>query len=81
MFFPLSSDPLEKVPADRRKLWPLNRRDWLAVRIASLFLSPVVWIALFILLRVGWRLAAQLGYCGPRGAWDFKCFRALGAAV
>jgi len=55
LFFPLSSDPLEKVPADRRKLWPVERRDWLAVRVASLFLSPVVWIAAFVLLRVGWR--------------------------
>ena len=64
LFFPLSSDPLEKVPSDRRKLWPLGRRDWIAIRIASLFLSPVVWIATFVLLRVGWRLAYQLVIIG-----------------
>ena len=33
LFFPLSSDPLEKVPSDRRKLWPIERPDWLAIRI------------------------------------------------
>ena len=64
LFFPLSSDPLEKVPADRRKLWPLDRRDWLAIRLASLFYSPVVWIALFVVFRVGWRLAYQLALLG-----------------
>lgn len=64
LFFPMSSDPLEKVPADRRKLWPLGRQDWLSIRIASLFLSPVIWIAAFILLRIGWRLAYQLAIVG-----------------
>jgi hypothetical protein len=64
LFFPLSSDPLEKVPAYRRKLWPLERRDWLTIRIASLFLSPVIWIAAFILLRTGWRLAYQIALIG-----------------
>ncbi len=64
MFFPLSSDPLEKVPTDRRKLWPLNPGDWFAIRIASLFLSPVIWIAAFIMIRIGWRLAYQLVLAG-----------------
>ncbi|HEY3837602.1 MAG TPA: hypothetical protein VGL72_13570, partial [Bryobacteraceae bacterium] len=64
LFFPLSSDPLEKVPPDRRKLWPLGNSDWLALRIASLFLSPVIWIALFVLFRIGWRLAVQLALVG-----------------
>jgi hypothetical protein len=64
LFFPLSSDPLEKVPPDRRKLWPLHRRDWIAIRIASLFLSPVILIAAYVFLRMGWRLAAQLVLIG-----------------
>jgi hypothetical protein len=64
LFFPLSSDPLEKVPPDRRKLWPIDRREWLAIRITSLFLSPVIWIAAFVLLRIGWRLALQLALLG-----------------
>jgi len=64
LFFPLSSDPLEKVPVERRKLWPLDAAEWAAVRTASLFLSPVIWIAGFVLLRVGWRLAYQLAVIG-----------------
>jgi hypothetical protein len=64
LFFPLSSDPLEKIPADRRKLWPLDRSQWLLIRVASLFLSPVIWIALFIVLHIGWRLAYQLAIVG-----------------
>lgn len=64
LFFPLSSDPLEKVPADRRKLWPLSVRDWAAIRLMSLFLSPVIWLAAFVLIRIGWRLAYQLVLLG-----------------
>ena len=64
LFFPLSSDPLEKVPADRRLLWPVERREWLAIRLATLFLSPVLWIALYILLRMGWTLAWQVVLVG-----------------
>jgi hypothetical protein len=64
LFFPLSSDPLEKIPEFRRKLWPLDRRDWLAIRMASLFLSPILLIAAFVLFRVGWRLAYQLVLIG-----------------
>jgi hypothetical protein len=64
LFFPLSSDPLEKVPAERRKLWPLDREQWAAIRVASLFLSPVIWIAAYVFLRMGWRLAGQLVLIG-----------------
>jgi hypothetical protein len=60
LLFPLSSDPLEKAPLDRRKLWPLGRADWLAIRIASLFLSPVIWIGAVVLVRIGWRMAYQI---------------------
>ena len=34
------------------------------MRIASLLLSPVIWIAGFVLLRIGWRLAYQLTQVG-----------------
>src|SRR5206468_2459534 len=35
MLFPLSSDPLEKVPASRRARWPLSSRQKTALRVAS----------------------------------------------
>jgi hypothetical protein len=75
LFFPLSSDPLEKVPAERRRLWPLTQSDWVTIRVASLFLSPVVWIAGYILLHNGRRLAEQLiliGLAAHGVSWAFK---------
>jgi hypothetical protein len=64
LFFPLSSDPLEKVPLERRRLWPIDRRGWIIVRVVSLFLSPAIWIGAFILARNGWRLVYQLALIG-----------------
>jgi hypothetical protein len=64
LFFPLSSDPLEKAPADRRKLWPLHRGEWTVIRAASLLLSPVLWIAAYVLLGAGWKLASQIVVIG-----------------
>ncbi len=51
MLFPLSSDPLAKIPVARLGLWPLSPRQRLGLRAASLGLSPVTWIAILILAR------------------------------
>ncbi len=50
LLFPLSSDPLAKIPPDRLALWPLSVQQRLALRLTSIFLSPVLWIAFVILL-------------------------------
>ncbi len=50
MMFPLSSDPLEKVPPSRLGLWPLDRGDRGALRLISIALSPMLWIAIGLLL-------------------------------
>jgi len=50
---PLSGDPLRKVPADRLAVWPLTTRQRAALRLGSLALSPVVWIALPFLFWAG----------------------------
>jgi len=60
LLFPLLTDPAQKIPLDRRLTWPLTRRDWAIIRAASLLLSPITWVALFILARAGWRMAAQV---------------------
>lgn len=60
LLFPLLTDPAQKIPLDRRLTWPLSRRDWAIIRVASLLLSPIAWVALAILLRAGWRMAAQV---------------------
>src|SRR5579863_1107967 len=64
LLFPLSSDPMQKVPGDRRVMWPLLGWEWAAVRMWSLALSPIVWVAIFLLLRGGWRVGALAIGCG-----------------
>ncbi|HEV2991173.1 MAG TPA: hypothetical protein VG759_22230, partial [Candidatus Angelobacter sp.] len=49
LLFPLSSDPLAKIPQVRLALWPLTRGEWWRLRLASLGLSPVLWAALLLL--------------------------------
>jgi len=44
IFFPLSADPLRKIPAERLSLWPLDRREWWILRILSPWLNPVMWL-------------------------------------
>jgi hypothetical protein len=44
IFFPLSADPLRKIPRERIALWPLDRREWWILRILSPWLNPVLWL-------------------------------------
>jgi hypothetical protein len=57
MLFPMSSDPLAKIPAARLGLWPLDASQRLALRLASVAFSPVFWIALILLLLTARSLA------------------------
>ncbi|HWF47684.1 MAG TPA: hypothetical protein VG168_11815, partial [Bryobacteraceae bacterium] len=50
LLFPLSTDPLTRIPADRYALWPLTRWQRLALRLASILFSPIIWIAVLMLL-------------------------------
>ena len=58
MLFPLSTDPLQKVPVERRATWPILRWEWVIVRAGSFALSPIAWLAVLLLLRTGWRTSA-----------------------
>ena len=61
MLFPISSDPLDKIPAVRLALWPLDLPRRLALRLASLAFSPVLWLTvLLLLLRASLSLAFLL---------------------
>ena len=53
LLFPLSADPMRKIPTDRLALWPLTRRERLAVRIGSVWLSPAAWIVVCVLIWSG----------------------------
>ncbi|MBZ5623607.1 MAG: hypothetical protein LAQ69_33515 [Acidobacteriia bacterium] len=57
LLFPLSSDPLDKIPPQRLDSWPLTRGQRLALRLASLGLSPVLWLTVSILLLTSPALA------------------------
>ena len=54
LLFPLSSDPTNCIPADRRSIWPLSTAEWTVLRIASWLFSPIAWIAVGLLLKFGW---------------------------
>ncbi|MBI4908215.1 MAG: hypothetical protein HY820_31605 [Acidobacteria bacterium] len=55
LFFPLSVDPLRKIPAERLELLPLDHGEMLRLRLLSVFLSPVLWLLLAITLYGGAR--------------------------
>jgi hypothetical protein len=57
VLFPLSADPLRKIPAERLELWPLSRTEQVRIRIISVFLSPVVWVTIAAPLWGGKRYA------------------------
>ena len=62
LLFPLSSDPLGKIPPARLALWPLAAGQRLGLRLASLALSPIAWIGVLILLKTARPLMA-LAFC------------------
>lgn len=55
LFFPISSDPLDKVPAVRLALWPLPARARVVLRCAALALNPLLWLTIPLLIREGRR--------------------------
>lgn len=51
LLLPASSDPMEKIPAERLLTWPLGRSQRFVLRLLSLVLSPVFWILAFTRAR------------------------------
>jgi hypothetical protein len=51
LLFPLSSDPLGRIPPDRLASWPLSAAQRFGLRLASLALSPVLWVTMVLLLK------------------------------
>ncbi|MGI8989297.1 MAG: hypothetical protein ACR2I2_06915 [Bryobacteraceae bacterium] len=63
VLFPISSDPLARIPASRLGLWPLGGKQRWALRIASFALSPIVWIVILLIsLKAGF--VAALSFLG-----------------
>jgi len=44
LLFTLSTDPLQKIPASRLELWPLERRERWILRAASPWVNPMTWL-------------------------------------
>lgn len=55
LFFPLSADPMKKIPADRLALLPLRHSELVRLRVFSIFLSPAVWLIVGITVLGGAR--------------------------
>lgn len=54
VLFPISSDPLARIPRSRLALWPVRRVERIALRIVSLALSPIAWMTIFLIwLKAG----------------------------
>lgn len=60
LLFPLSADPLHKIPQSRLSLWPLSGKQRFALRIASTALSPIVWLAVLLVVFAARPAAAGL---------------------
>jgi len=60
MIFPLSADPMEKVPKDRWQLWPLSKQERIVIRVISVAFSPITWIVVLLLFRVDWRASIEI---------------------
>lgn len=50
LFFPLCTDPLRAIPADRLSIWPLANRDRRLLRILSPWLNPLTWVLAVLLV-------------------------------
>lgn len=46
IFFPLSADPLRRIPESRFLSWPLERSERWMMRVLSPWLNPMTWIVL-----------------------------------
>jgi hypothetical protein len=44
LLFPLSTDPLRKIPASRLALWPIDPRERWTLRLASPWVNPMSWL-------------------------------------
>lgn len=72
ILFPLSTDPLRKIPPSRLALWPLEKREYWLLRIVSPWVNPITWVIAALALwaargsvTVGlWALAAGLFAAG-----------------
>ena len=59
VLFPMSTDPLRKIPPSRLALWPLERRERWILRLASPWINPLTWGLAGLAV---WGHEVQVGY-------------------
>jgi hypothetical protein len=84
LFFPLTADPLRKIPPERLSLWPLTAREHWGLRAISFSFNPVIWLLAGLLawkrVTLGlWALVAVLFVIGFAAPWRYM--RGRGGAV
>lgn len=62
LFFPMSTDPMRKLPASRLGVWPVTKSELRGLRLITPWLNPITWVlAVLVLIRtVSWGLWATL---------------------
>jgi hypothetical protein len=56
----VSADPLDRIPASRLALWPLSGAQRMRLRLASLAISPLIWVSVLLVAatrRFSWAAA------------------------
>ena len=67
LLFPLSSDPMRKIPPERLQLWPLEAQQKRTLRWLTPWLNPVTWALAALAISVVGR-NVSLGLLGTVGA-------------
>jgi hypothetical protein len=79
VLLPASSDPMAKIPQSRLGLWPLRATQRVLLRLTSLLLSPVFWLAVVLLGKTA-RISVALGFVALAVAIQFVLAGASGLA-
>jgi hypothetical protein len=53
LLFPLSSDPIHRIPRERLQLWPLSESERWLLRVLAPWLNPITWLMAALLLWAG----------------------------
>ncbi|MBM3813464.1 MAG: hypothetical protein FJW20_17720 [Acidimicrobiia bacterium] len=56
LILPVCTDPLRRIPQHRLALWPLGRRQVNGLRFVAVWLNPMSWITVSLVLMTSWSL-------------------------
>jgi hypothetical protein len=50
LLFPLSADPIQKIPFERLAVWPLRRTEHFLLRMSAPWLNPITWLLAIVIV-------------------------------